>query len=237
MERVAPVPNPGTDVNYLYGVDAVSPNDVWAVGIYGENGVSLHSLALHWDGSHWNLIPVPDLPGARHLIAVSARTSNDVWAVTGAPTPQSIHWDGTQWTFFPMPQGPYPGYTYLTGVKAVAPNDVWAIGNYTHYAEYDMHLEHWDGTQWSLVPSPAPPSPGNTQLYGIDATSSNDVWASRLLRCGISTTAYPHAAPHKLLRLCYSHPHIHNYEHPNCHPYRAAGARGPHHLAGSSFPT
>ena len=225
---LVPVPNPGVDTNWLFGVDAISANDVWAVGFYGENGVSSHSLTLHWDGAQWNLVPTPDLPGSRHLIGVSARASNDVWAVTGAPTPQSIHWDGTQWTYFPMPQGPHPGYTYLTGVKATGPNDAWAIGNYTLYGENDMQLEHWDGTQWSLVPSPAPPSPGNTQLNGIDATSSNDVWAVGYYGVAYQRQHTLTLALHKLLRHRHSHPHFHehSFRYPN---YAICPHRACHH--------
>ena len=40
--------------------------------------------------------------------------------------------------------------------------------------------EHWDGSQWSIIPSPNPlPSPGSTdtRLQSVSATSANDVWA------------------------------------------------------------
>jgi hypothetical protein len=35
-------------------------------------------------------------------------------------------------------------------------------------------IEHWDGSSWSVIPSP---SPGSSFLYGVAATSPSDAWA------------------------------------------------------------
>jgi hypothetical protein len=43
----------------------------------------------------------------------------------------------------------------LNSVAAIAPDDVWAVGNGTDSNDADNTdpaFEHWDGTQWSLVP-------------------------------------------------------------------------------------
>src|SRR5438270_5385362 len=82
-------PNPGANLNRLYGVTAISANDVWAVG----------SSILHWDGSSWSVVPSPNFGGFR---AVSAVSANDVWAV-GAQNfgvVQSFigHWNGSTWS-------------------------------------------------------------------------------------------------------------------------------------------
>ena len=37
-------------------------------------------------------------------------------------------------------------------------------------------MEHWNGTAWSVVPSPSPGTDGN-YLNGVAAVSANDVWA------------------------------------------------------------
>src|SRR5207244_3701461 len=42
-------PNPDNNQNFLYGVAAVSANDVWAVGYYGSG-----TLTEHWNGSQWS---------------------------------------------------------------------------------------------------------------------------------------------------------------------------------------
>jgi hypothetical protein len=40
------------------------------------------------------------------------------------------------------------------------------------------YTEHWDGTQWSIVPNP---NPGHlytyNEFYGVAAASTNNVWA------------------------------------------------------------
>src|SRR5204862_547524 len=58
--------------------------------------------------------------------------------------------------------------SYLSGVAAVSANDIWAVGG--------SLIEHWDGSNWSVVPSPSP-SAGYSNLYGVAAVSANDVWA------------------------------------------------------------
>ena len=45
-------PTPAGDNGLLLGVDALSANDVWAVGQSG-NGPGEVPLALHWDGTAW----------------------------------------------------------------------------------------------------------------------------------------------------------------------------------------
>jgi hypothetical protein len=89
------------------------------------------------------------------------------------------------------------GLTWLTGVVAVTPTDVWAVGGtWVERASGDPPagvfrtlIEHWDGTSWQVAPSPNPgrvavvrsrwgkePASSN-QLYGIAAVSANDIWA------------------------------------------------------------
>jgi hypothetical protein len=50
-------PNPVPNNNHLYGVTAVSPNDVWAVG--ESLFLDLETLTMHWDGSVWSLAGWP----------------------------------------------------------------------------------------------------------------------------------------------------------------------------------
>src|SRR5205823_13678772 len=65
-------------------------------------------------------------------------------------------------------------YNVLWDVAAISPNDVWAVGYYSNGTI--TLVEHWDGTQWSIVPSP---NPGDSDNYlgAVATVSSNDVWA------------------------------------------------------------
>src|SRR5207249_9413132 len=64
-----------------------------------------------------------------------------------------------------------PSANYLNGVAVVSANDVWAVG---WHSGGTLTL-HWDGAQWSVVPSPSPGT--NARLLGVTAISANDVWA------------------------------------------------------------
>ena len=56
-------PSVGPETNLLFSVDAVSANDIWAVGFYYVAGLG-QTLILHWDGSTWGR---RSQPGSRHI--------------------------------------------------------------------------------------------------------------------------------------------------------------------------
>ena len=64
---------------------------------------------------------------------------------------------------------------YFNDVAAAASNDVWAVGYQGVGLAINTLIEHWDGTSWSIVSSPA--FTGVGPIYGISADASNDVWA------------------------------------------------------------
>jgi hypothetical protein len=88
------------------------------------------------------------------------------------------------WVWVPGPPTPEDGM--LLRVDAAGPNDVWAVGRELRYYDqfrYDQHTLaiHWDGTQWTQVPTPTPsayPGPGGTHatLSDIGVVASDDVW-------------------------------------------------------------
>src|SRR5436309_1238371 len=76
-------------------------------------------------------------------------------------------------------QSPYasPGNNELHAVASVSANDVWAVGtSENNLGNSQTLILHWDGTAWSIVPSPTTGMvEGN--LLGVGAVSTNDVWA------------------------------------------------------------
>jgi hypothetical protein len=60
----------------------------------------------------------------------------------------------------------------LTGVAAVSPSDVWAVGAGAHEGEL---VEHYDGQHWRVVKAPQPGASGT--LWGVSADDADDVWA------------------------------------------------------------
>jgi hypothetical protein len=67
-------PSPGARQNILYGVTALSDNDVWAVGTQEDNNDVFHTLTMHWDGSMWTAKTAVD----------AGASGNQFYAVTNA---------------------------------------------------------------------------------------------------------------------------------------------------------
>jgi hypothetical protein len=174
--NIVPSPNPATGYNVLLGVAAVSPGDVWAVG---QASLPAVTLAEHWDGGNWSVVPGPNVSGIASLNGVSAVSSSDVWAVGSVGTLGSLktlieHWNGSTWSVVPSPS-PDLSDT-LQSVAAVSASDVWAVGAKSVVAfTGETLIEHWDGSNWSIVPSPSPGE--SAALEGVAAVSSSDVWA------------------------------------------------------------
>jgi hypothetical protein len=146
----------------------------------------------------WNIVPSPNPPESVNspLNGVVAAAENDVWAVGLSELPSgpgtvyqtlTEHWNGTGWSIIPSPNvagrsSLLDGVSAL-GASAVASDDVWAVGhafnpNGTVGAVGQTLTEHWNGTGWSIVPSPiGNPNTVDSELLGVVAISANDVWA------------------------------------------------------------
>jgi hypothetical protein len=157
----------------LFGVVAISATNAWAVGGYDTGGTALnHMLIEHWDGQQWSVVPTPSFPNTE-LLAVDAVAANDVWAVGPAGT--AMHYDGRRWSKVAIPD-PGGRVESLNEVSAVASNDVWAVGTMSGGHPFDglTFSIHWDGTRWSVVPSPSPKS--GDEVQGVSALSGDEAW-------------------------------------------------------------
>jgi hypothetical protein len=67
---------------------------------------------------------------------------------------------------------------YLDAVSIVSREDAWAVGfRYTHnFTRTETLVEHWDGTEWTIVSSPNPGRTSNS-FSGVEAVAADDVWA------------------------------------------------------------
>lgn len=197
--QVVASPNTGFTANSLAGVIAITATDAWAVGSTGsmtrtfigdtiDQQTVWQPLIEHWDGVQWSIIPGPQLTGQAMLYGVAASSPGDVWAVGSLGNASTVekttaeetlieHWDGAQWQVVPSPQAGASA-SRLADVIALAATDVWAVGAATDRPTRDTSRTlsvHWDGQQWSVMPSL---SPGMLQsLEGIAAVAPDDIWA------------------------------------------------------------
>src|SRR5437660_1014477 len=56
-------PSPGSNVNVLTAVAAVSATDAWAVGYYINSDMIFQRLIERWDGTQWSVVQSPS-PGS-----------------------------------------------------------------------------------------------------------------------------------------------------------------------------
>jgi hypothetical protein len=66
----------------------------------------------------------------------------------------------------------------LYGVAPSSGNTLWAVGSYEKqtYQPFLTLAEQWNGTSWTVVPTPNAGS-GDNDLYGVAAVSAGDAWA------------------------------------------------------------
>jgi hypothetical protein len=163
----------------LNAVAALASNDVWAVGKAELSDFSNHTLIEHYDGSSWQLVNGSTASGSA-LTGISAVGSRDIWAVgAGGGATLAMHYNGTAWTTVPTPNANV--LNKLNAVTAVASNSVWAVGSSIKsttdgVSQYRTLIEHYDGSRWSVVPSPNVGAASN-ELTGVAAHSATDVWA------------------------------------------------------------
>jgi hypothetical protein len=175
---IVPSPSPGLS-DYLYGVSAAAPGDVWAAGDYSPPGnQGLQPLYLHWDGTSWQHVDGGSISFFGGVIyGITATSPSDVWAVGYTGTDQGFvyaplteHWDGSKWSVVPISPPPGEmGTSELLAVDSLSASDAWAVGYGVNTGPLS---EHWDGASWNFVDMP-----GTGDLFGVSAASANDVWA------------------------------------------------------------
>ena len=213
-------------------VEASSPTNAIAVG-YKSDGYGYTTLAERWDGSAWTVIPSPSPRSVDNILAgLSMNSATDAWAVGyasgGGPYETLIeHWDGTNWSVVASPNEG-TGVNVLRGVAFSSPTDGWAVGTFNvgGYAGYRTLTLYWDGSSWTVVPSPNASGVDN-RLVGVDATpGTGEAWAvGRVERSGLiqhcpasSTCGRPH--PPRLRQVS----HAASGPWPACYPRRCSGA-------------
>jgi hypothetical protein len=183
-DPTAQPPPPRTGSSHLDAVAATSGCKAWAVG-YHQGGVPFDSTLIeYWNGAAWKRQPSPNL-GTDYdfLNGVAATSSTNAWGVGcysngGADQTLIEHWDGSTWQVQPSPNPRgSTSDTCLTGVAASSSTNAWAVGYYDNPGLETLIL-HWDGTAWTVQPSPNRGGGGAlNQLFGVAATSSTNAWA------------------------------------------------------------
>ena len=72
---------------------------------------------------------------------------------------------------------PTVNHSFLNATAAIASNDIWAVGEFTNPTTnlFQPLTEHFDGTSWSVVPTPS--STQGQTLNGVTALRTGEVVA------------------------------------------------------------
>jgi hypothetical protein len=174
-----PLPNVGVEENTLLGVSMPATGRAWAVGYYVSGKFQQQTLIEHFDGNVWSVVPSPN-PGALQniLFGVAAISDSDAWAVGGEEDSNGLwhtlteHWNGSAWSVVKAVDAGATGNQFYA-VKALASNNIYAVGQQSGAGFPNQALvEHWNGSAWSVVSSPADVSASALPL-GFTATASS----------------------------------------------------------------
>lgn len=184
-----PVPRPvaAGGASALSAVSATGRREAWAVGRTGD-GRNGRTLALHWNGARWCLVPSPSPGTSNRLAAVAIVPGGGAWAVGqqsagGTSRILILRWTGLRWLPVPSPDagGDPARASELLSVTATSPFSAWAVGDGMRHtasgAKDSTVILRWDGRSWKPVSSPQPGDGHDRVLAAVAAASAGDVWA------------------------------------------------------------
>jgi hypothetical protein len=176
--RVVPSPNPAAGIHTTNALDAVvtiSKTNAWAFGFYERRSTSFRTLILHWNGSHWSVVPSPNSgPKENTLGAAAAVSASNIWAVgyRGGPGPRKAlieHWNGRQWTVVTSQNPGTPRTsTFLSAITVDPFGQAWVVGSDSRSFGQTVALRR-RSSGWSIVPS-ANPGDGDRFLFGVTSS-------------------------------------------------------------------
>ncbi len=196
------VPSPNTSdnaPNLLNGVSCSGPSSCIAVGYNISTGVDLQTLIESWNGSVWSIVPSPNTSPSENnsLNGVSCSGPSACTAV-GIDTVGSINpidqtliesWNGSAWSIVPSPNVADSQDSSLAGVSCTGPSACTAVGQYDLPGKNVLTLiESWNGSVWSIVPSPDTSATQTNYLSGVSCNSPSACTAVGANTIGSSTS-------------------------------------------------
>ncbi len=177
----AAAPNPaGAIYSNLSGVACPTTAVCIAVGGY-SNGTTGVTLAEAWNGAGWSADPTPNPAGATSsgLSAISCSAATACMAV-GSYSPDGStlltlaeSWNGTSWSLQPTPNPAGATFNRLSGVACFTATACTAVGTYYNGSKYLTLAEAWDGTGWTIQPTPNLAGAFSSSLSGVACPSAS----------------------------------------------------------------
>jgi Putative Ig domain len=152
---------------------------------------TIQTLIEAWTGSAWTLVssPTPPLSQSVGLSGVSC-TSASACATVGSFETGSIDetlaesWDGSTWSIVPSPNPPAAQNAGLGGVSCTSPSACTAVGSYDTSTGTETLVETFDGTAWSIVPSPNADTPVTITTSSLPHGAVGSAYSATLAASG-----------------------------------------------------
>jgi hypothetical protein len=145
-----------------------------AVGTNYNDGNYTHSgLAEIWTGTDWVLYPISSPNGDTSLTGVSCSGVSTCMAVGYDGIALSELWTGTSWHMEAVPPLPSGSNGNLNDVSCISASFCNAVGYFSVVPgpPYYALSESWNGTNWTVVPTPDPIGTFYSVLQGISCTA------------------------------------------------------------------
>ena len=176
--HVQHTPNPPAKQGVLAAVSCTSPHACMAVGSH-NNGGGIFPLAETWNGTSWSVHrpPAPADAQSTSLLGVSCVLPSaciavgDYRSAAGIVKTLAETWDGISWSVQPTPNPVGSRYSGLAGVSCTSASACTAVGFAGQFGETLTLAEAWNGTSWSIQPTPNPISPNHAALNGVSCTA------------------------------------------------------------------
>jgi hypothetical protein len=178
-----PHPPDETQFDQLSDVSALPGGLVWAVGDSDAFSTNGGVIIDHRSPSGWTVGTGADLSvgsGFAQYRAVDALSDSNVWvsATTWDNRHFFQHWNGSTWRSFSATGETSDPNTVseINAIRAVSASNIWAVGEaFTPGVGASTLIEHWNGTRWSVAPTPA--SSGFQTLSNLYIASAADITA------------------------------------------------------------
>ncbi len=183
LARSSPAAASNFTLGLLFGDSCTSTTFCMAVGNNnGNETLTTGTLAESWNGSFWSVVPSPSPSSSANfdsLSGVSCTSTTFCMAVgTNSHATTLIEsWNASVWSVVPSPSPSSDGNS-LDNVSCVSAKDCVAVGstggNSTTFSQ--TLVESWDGTTWSVTPTPTPVY-NNNSFQSVSCTSSTSCMA------------------------------------------------------------
>src|SRR5215470_8213458 len=172
---IQPPPNRAGGPNFLLGVACPASSACTAAGQSINSSGTFQTLVERWNGTNWTIQHTPNPTGAASSVlgGVSCTAPSACTATgTAANRPLAERWDGVKWRIQHTPSP--AGGGFLAAVSCTSAVACTAVGARTDsFGNPTATLaERWNGTTWTIQPTPNPAGAPGTALFGVSCTAS-----------------------------------------------------------------